>query len=85
MNGCKRIAQHCLIRPEISTAIDEHELQQYMIWLENDDSLLAEDPIALVDDESKRSNARFVQNLDERLREKIEELLDLDLNFTIML
>lgn len=39
----------------------------------------------LVDDGSMKNNARFVQKLDEKLREKVEEVLDLDLNFTILL
>ena len=46
---------------------------QSLIQLENDEFLLAEGPITLVDGESMKNNARFMQNLDEKLREKVCE------------
>lgn len=69
---------------ESSTAIVMHKLQQFLIQLWNDDSLLAEDSIALEDDDSMKNKQRIVQNVDEKFREKVLEILQLDLDLNQM-
>lgn len=48
-------------------------LIQFQNVHENGEFLLAEGPTTLVDGESMKNNARFMQNLDEKLREKVCE------------
>ena len=63
----------CSIVLKPSTAMNDAKLPQFQILLENDEFLLPKGPITLVDGESMKNNARFVQNLDEKLREKVCE------------
>ena len=74
----------CSIVLKPSTAMNDAKLPQFQIQLENDEFLLPKGPITLVDGESMKNNARFVQNLDEKLREKVCEILQLDLDLNQM-
>ena len=57
-------------------------MQQCQVWLEIEESLLAESPVMLVDDRSMKNNASSLENLQKKSREKVERIddfFDLDL------
>ena len=60
-------------------------LQQFLNLLENLVVLLQFNSIMHMDEGLIKNDAMFVQKNGEKLREKVEEFLDLDLNFTILL
>ena len=60
-------------------------LQQFQKLLENKGFLLPMASIMLMDDAWIKNNAMFMQKIGEKWERKIEEFLDLDLDFRILL
>ena len=59
-------------------------LQQFQKLLENEGFLLPMASIMLMNDAWIKNNAKLVKNFGEKWERKIEEFLDLDLDFRIM-